>query len=414
MAESIGSSTTYKVGVPSFNDPADIQTAIKLLHYGSSTVPSTYSDIVVNESGNIGIAGHLKNLNDLKAPKANPTFTGTVNMSGATVSLPSASVTSANIVNGTIVNEDISSSAAIAVSKLASSAVTIGSTSVTLGTTAATIAGLTLTLPTIGSGGAVLTGSTSGTTTIKASAVAGTTTVTVPGISGTLITNADSQTVTNSMIKDGDIANTKLANSVITINGTQVALGGSYDTVTEGVAATDVSLPSSGFVANSILYNSLYNNTESLAPGLATQILGSSGTAPTWIQVANAQVASNAAIAYSKLNLAGTIVNADIKSDAAIADSKLATISTPLKVSNAATTATNLNTSSAIVARDSSGNFSAGTITATLKGNVTSDATTNGKVTFSNTSGTTYTPVGKIFVQATEPSSPATGDIWMW
>jgi hypothetical protein len=63
--------------------------------------------------------------------------------------------------------------------------------------------------------------------------------------------------------------------------------------------------------------------------------------------------------------LDGTIVNADIDALAAIADSKLATISSSGKVSNSATTATDLNTASAIVARDASGNFSAGTITAT-------------------------------------------------
>jgi hypothetical protein len=41
-------------------------------------------------------------------------------------------------------------------------------------------------------------------------------------------------------------------------------------------------------------------------------------------QIANANVASNAAIAYSKLNLAGSLVNADVSASAAIAYSKLA------------------------------------------------------------------------------------------
>jgi hypothetical protein len=67
---------------------------------------------------------------------------------------------------------------------------------------------------------------------------------------------------------------------------------------------------------------------------------------------------------------AGVIVDADINASAAIADTKLATISTAGKVSNSATTATDTNTASAIVARDASGNFSAGTITADLTGNV--------------------------------------------
>ncbi|KKT23705.1 MAG: hypothetical protein UW09_C0003G0227 [candidate division TM6 bacterium GW2011_GWF2_43_87] len=65
------------------------------------------------------------------------------------------------------------------------------------------------------------------------------------------------------------------------------------------------------------------------------------------------------------------IVNVDVDPAAGIVDTKLATISTALKVSNTATTATNANTASAIVARDGLGNFSAGTITAALVGNVT-------------------------------------------
>jgi hypothetical protein len=71
------------------------------------------------------------------------------------------------------------------------------------------------------------------------------------------------------------------------------------------------------------------------------------------------------------------IVNADIASNAAIADSKLAQISTSGKVANSATTATNASTANAIVARDGSGNFSAGTITANLTGNVTGNVTGN-------------------------------------
>ena len=79
--------------------------------------------------------------------------------------------------------------------------------------------------------------------------------------------------------------------------------------------------------------------------------------------IVNADVNASASIAYSKLNLGTTIVNADISTSAAIVDTKLATISTALKVSNSATTATDANTASAIVARDASGNFVAGKAT---------------------------------------------------
>ena len=83
--------------------------------------------------------------------------------------------------------------------------------------------------------------------------------------------------------------------------------------------------------------------------------------------------------------LSGSIVNADIASGAAIADSKLATISTAGKVSNSATTATDANTASAIVARDASGNFTAGTITATSFSGSGSSLTS---LTAANLSGT--------------------------
>lgn len=77
----------------------------------------------------------------------------------------------------------------------------------------------------------------------------------------------------------------------------------------------------------------------------------------------------------------GTVTNTMLAGS--ISDTKLSTISTAGKVSNSATTATNANTASAIVARDASGNFSAGTITATLSGNA-STATTATTATTAN------------------------------
>lgn len=68
-----------------------------------------------------------------------------------------------------------------------------------------------------------------------------------------------------------------------------------------------------------------------------------------------------------------------------ISDSKLNTITTVGKVSNSATTATNLNTNNAIVSRDASGNFNAGTITAnTFIGNATSSTTSTSTVNVLN------------------------------
>jgi len=81
----------------------------------------------------------------------------------------------------------------------------------------------------------------------------------------------------------------------------------------------------------------------------------------------------------------GTVTNTMLAGS--IADTKLSTISTALKVSNSATTATNANTASAIVARDASGNFSAGTITATLSGSATSAGTATTATTATNIAG---------------------------
>jgi hypothetical protein len=79
--------------IPALTDNADITQAFKDYHDD--------------------ISGFL----NLKAPLAAPTFTGLVTFSG-TVSLPANSVASSNIVDGTIVNSDISTSAAIAQSKI--------------------------------------------------------------------------------------------------------------------------------------------------------------------------------------------------------------------------------------------------------------------------------------------------------
>lgn len=93
----------------------------------------------------------------------------------------------------------------------------------------------------------------------------------------------------------------------------------------------------------------------------------------------------------------GVIVDADINASAAIADTKLATISTASKVSNSATTATSANTASAIVARDASGNFSAGTITASLTGNVSgSSGSTTGNAATVTTNADLTGPITSV------------------
>ena len=101
------------------------------------------------------------------------------------------------------------------------------------------------------------------------------------------------------------------------------------------------------------------------------------------------EITTDTNIITSAMIVDGAIVNADINASAAIADTKLATISTAGKVANTATTATSANTASAIVARDASGNFTAGTITANVTGNVSgSSGSTTGNAATATTLAT--------------------------
>jgi hypothetical protein len=165
-------------------------------------------------------------------------------------------------------------------------------------------------------------------------------------ISGTAITAADTGTVTSTLIADGTIvdgdinasagiAHTKLAG----ITAGSVLMGNASAVPTATALTGDVTISSSGVTA--ISAGAVV--TADIADGAVT----------------SAKIAD------------GAIVNGDINASAAIADTKLATISTAGKVSNSATTATNLNMSNAIVARDVSGNFNAGTITGSLNGSAT-------------------------------------------
>ena len=189
----------------------------------------------------------------------------------------------------------------------------------------------------------------------------------------------------------------------VTLIGEQYGSTSSPITIIDGGGSGGPELPLGISFTGDII---LVNNVPTIAPGA----------------IVNDDINSFAAIAFSKLatgalpatitvasaNITNdTIVNADINSFAAIVDTKLATIATAGKVSNSATTATNANTASAIVARDASGNFSAGTITAALSGNA-STVTTNANLTGDVTSvGNATSIAASVIVNADVNASAA-------
>ena len=155
------------------------------------------------------------------------------------------------------------------------------------------------------------------------------------------------------------IGTTALASSVALQDNGQIVVAGTSDT---GVVI--VRYNTDGSIDTAFGTNGMVNFPDS-------------DDAPDIFGISDVNIAADADIEYSKLNLAGSIVDSDIRLGAAIADTKLQTIQTPGKVLNVATTATALNVAGSIVARDTLGNFAANTISSDLIGNVAGAASEN-------------------------------------
>ena len=193
-----------------------------------------------------------------------------------------------------------------------------------------------------------------GTTAIALNRASAAQTLTGVSISGTAATvtngvcTTDTGTVTNTMLA-GSITNAKLVNSSITIAGTSTALGGSItqDTIT-GLSATGI-IKRTGA------------NTLAIA------------TAGTDYVVPSGSITGSAGSVANTLTLGSYLTGGSYNGSAAI---------------TAAVDATSANTASKVVARDASGNFSAGTITANLTGTASGNLTSSSSLSAANLTGT--------------------------
>ena len=246
---------------------------------------------------------------------------------------------------------------------------------------------------------ATLNGTASSATTLQNSrtfSLTGNVTATAVSFNGSgnvsLTTTIGTGVVTNDMLS-GSIANNKLANSSITINGTSVSLGGSINVASVGGSNTQVQYNSSGTLTGSA--NFTFDGTRATISALTVDT--NSGTDPTlFVDATNNRIGIGTSTPSQALQVIGTIaantfsgsgaglttipnsalVNSTISGIALGSNLATLTIGSFLtggsyNGSSAVTIAVNASTSgtSNVVARDASGNFFAGTITASLSGN---------------------------------------------
>ena len=308
----------------------------------------------------------------------------------ATGGLPTGiTVASSNIVNGTIVDADINSSAAIALTKLGTGAlpsgITITSSNISGGVSPSDIsAGALPNNVTVGSAnivdGSIVNADISGSAQIQVSKLA-------DGNSYQILqTNAAGDDVEWS--SNIDVPGTLDVTGISTFDN-NVNVAGNFS-VTGSTVSLDANIVT--IKDGNIQLGVVSTPTDTTADGGGITLKGSTDKTLSWVNSTDAWTSSEhfnlasgkafyingtevlntsslgSGITGSSLTGVGTI-GTGVWQGTQIVDTYLATITGSGKVANSATTATNLNSGSAIVSRDGSGDFIARNITADLIGN---------------------------------------------
>ncbi len=180
---------------------------------------------------------------------------------------------------------------------------------------------------------------------------------------GTYLTSAGTYDGSAARTFAVDATSTNTASKVVARDASGNFSAGTITATLSGAATSATTATNlAGGAANRIAYQSGAGATTfTVAPSASNQVLNWNGSAFTWSAgtISGVALGSNLNTLTFGTYLTGTSYNG----------SGAVTL---------ATNATNLNTASTLVARDASGNFSAGTITAALSGNATTSSSTSG------------------------------------